>query len=352
MHLDYKATLLLNTKDVRNTLYSFLVRNLLILSNPQITKARSENFKSKIDLDFWLSMWVGISEAICLLSTSLGKLAHYFTQQPLFFPSNISRSFISLFKPTYLNVSYYSTAKPATKDKFNEWLAGLIDGDGCFQLSKKGYGSLEIVMELRDKHCLYQVKQKYGGSVKLRAGDNHLRYRLHHKTGLIDLVNGVNGLLRNPIRIIQLGKICLKYNIDLKDSKPLTYYDGWLAGFFDADGSIYMNESSGQLLITVSQKNRLLLDRLVNLYGGQIYPMIKQGAFKWTCFRKDEIIFLTNNYFKVNPSRSEKQTRLNMVEKFYELWQLHAHIAGAESVLGKAWKNYKTKWDNVVFKDK
>ena len=116
-------------------------------------------------------------------------------------------------------------------DKFNEWLAGIIDGDGCFLLSKKGYASLEIVTQLRDKRCLYLIKQKYGGSVKLHAGDNYLRYRLHHKAGLIGLINGVNGLIRNPIRILQLGKICEKYGIELKDPQPLTYYSGWLAGF-------------------------------------------------------------------------------------------------------------------------
>lgn len=235
--------------------------------------------------------------------------------------------------------------------KFDEWLSGLIDGDGCFQLSKKGYASLEIVMELRDKHCLYQIKQKYGGSVKLRAGDNHLRYRLHHKAGLLCLINAVNGLIRNPVRVLQLSKICLKYNIDLKNSEPLTYYSGWLAGFFDADGSIYMNEASGQLFITASQKNRFLLDDLVKLYGGQIYVMVKQGAFKWTCFRKDDIISLVNDYFKVNPCRSEKLVRLNIVEKFYDLRKLHAHSATADSVLGKAWKNYTKKWNSVI-KDK
>jgi len=53
---------------------------------------------------------------------------------------------------------------------FNQWLAGLIDGDGCFQLSKKGYASLEITVETRDKHCLYQIKHKFGGSIKLRPG--------------------------------------------------------------------------------------------------------------------------------------------------------------------------------------
>lgn len=248
------------------------------------------------------------------------------------------------------NESPKSTDGDSANKKFNEWLAGLIDGDGCFQLSKKGYASLEIVMELRDKHCLYQIKDKFGGSVKLRAGDNHLRYRLHHKAGLLNLINAVNGLIRNPVRILQLGKICEKYGIELIAPQPLTYNDGWFAGFFDSDGSIYMNELSGQLYITVSQKNKFLLSALVELYGGSIYVMVKQGAFKWTCYRKNDILSLANNYFKVNPSRSEKRVRLNMVNKFYELRRLHAHSATPNSVLGKVWKNFTIKWNEVVNK--
>jgi hypothetical protein len=135
-------------------------------------------------------------------------------------------------------------------------------------------------MELRDKHCLYQIKDKFGGSVKLRAGNNHLRYRLHHKTGMLNLIHSINGLIRNPARILQLGKICDNYGIKLIDPKPLTYNSGWFAGFFDSDGSIYMNDKSGQLFITASQKNKYILDALVVLYGGTIYPMVKVGAFK------------------------------------------------------------------------
>lgn len=131
-----------------------------------------------------------------------------------------------------------------------------------------------------------------GGSVKLYGGDNYLRYRLHHKEGLLNLINKVNGLLQNPIRILQLGKICEIYNIELKDPKPLTYYNGWLAGFFDTDGSIYLNDDSGQIFITASQKNRFILEALVELYGGTIYSMVKQEAFKWTCFKKKEVLSL------------------------------------------------------------
>lgn len=259
-------------------------------------------------------------------------------------------------KPFSNTVNYYTTLpdknnsnqKSVKDDKFNEWLAGIIDGDGCFQLSKKGYACLEIVTQLRDKRCLYLIKQKYGGAVKLYAGDNYLRYRLHHKVGLLNLINGVNGLIRNPIRILQLGKICDKYGLNLKDTQPLTYYNGWLAGFFDTDGSIYLNDKSGQIYITASQKNRFILDALVELYGGQIYTMVKTGSFKWTCFRKKEILSLVNDYFKVNPCRSEKLTRLTMANRFYELRQLHAHTASPNSDLGKAWKHFLVKWNSLI----
>ena len=234
--------------------------------------------------------------------------------------------------------------------KFYEWLAGIIDGDGCFLVSKKGYCSLEIVTQLRDKKILYLIKQKFGGSVKLVSGNNHLRYRLHHKKGLLNLISKINGLMRNPIRVLQLGRICEIYEIELKDSKPLTYYSGWLAGFFDTDGSIYLSETSGQLFITAVQKNRYILEALVELYGGTIYPMVKQEAFKWTCFKKKEVLSLVNDYFKVNPCRSEKFMRITMVNDFYKLRNLHAHSASDNSDLGKAWKYYTIKWNSFMDK--
>ena len=92
---------------------------------------------------------------------------------------------------------YKSSYNRGEKDRFYEWLGGIIDGDGCFLVSKKGYCSLEIVTQLRDKKILYLIKQKFGRSVKLISGNNHLRYRLHHKAGLLNLVNKVNGLIRN-----------------------------------------------------------------------------------------------------------------------------------------------------------
>jgi hypothetical protein len=81
-------------------------------------------------------------------------------------------------------------------------------------------------MDARDKKALYEIKQKYGGSIKLVSNANALRYKLRHKKGLISLINDVNGHLRNPARLLQINKLCVKYNIELKYPEPLTFNNG------------------------------------------------------------------------------------------------------------------------------
>jgi hypothetical protein len=229
-----------------------------------------------------------------------------------------------------------------SEDKvFNQWLAGLIDGDGCFLLSKKGYASLEIVSHIRDKNCLYQIKQKFGGSIKIRAGLNHLRYRLHHKLGLLNLIDKINGEIRNPIRLLQLNKICDKYNIPIIQPLRLTYENGWFSGFFDSDGSVYLNLLSSQLYITAGQKNKYLLDLICDLYGGSIY--IEKTSFKWVVYKKSEIIKLLD-YFLICPCRSAKINRIKAINKYLELRELKAHLAKDSTILGKAWKIFLLKW--------
>jgi hypothetical protein len=38
-------------------------------------------------------------------------------------------------------------------------------------------------MDIRDERCLNIIKNRYGGSVKLRSGAKAVRYRIHHKEG-------------------------------------------------------------------------------------------------------------------------------------------------------------------------
>ena len=78
-------------------------------------------------------------------------------------------------------------------------------------------------MDVRDVYCLSRIKTHYGGSIKLRVGNNSIRYRLHHKAGLLILLNDVNGRLRNSNRLLQFSKLCANYAIFMSDTLTLLY---------------------------------------------------------------------------------------------------------------------------------
>ena len=289
---------LLSTLTISYVLHTSKVKNFLIYYNPQVTNV--------------FNSLVGTSEAICLLNKrSIHNL------------SNSSRDL-----------------------KFKQWLAGLIDGDGCFTLSKKGYAGLEITMDIRDERALQIIKNVYGGSLKLRSNANALRYRLHHKEGLLNIINDINGLIRNPIRLVQLNNVCLKYDITLNWPEKLTHNNGWLSGFFDADGTITINKTNWQLSISIGQKTTELLNPLIELYGGNVY--IDKGSsesFKWYITKKEDILKLIE-YFKEYPPRSAKINRLHLVPKFYELKSIKAHKATFDTLLAKSWDIFIKKWMN------
>jgi hypothetical protein len=265
------------------------VKILKNMNNPQVTKASNS--------------WVGTSEAIRLL-----------------------------------------TIDNKNNKKWNEWLAGLIDGDGSFLLSKKNYASLEITMDIRDEHALQIIKNVYGGSIKLRSNANALRYRLHHKSGLLALINDVNGHIRNSNRLIQFNKILDKYNLQLIYPKKLNYDNGWLSGFFDADGTVTINCTNTQLSISASQKTAEILQPLIELYRGNIYiDNGKSQSFKWYITKREDILNLLE-YFKNYPSRSAKKNRLHLIPKYYELKDLKAHKANQGSYLEKSWRIFLSKW--------
>ena len=293
---------LLGTLCVTLKYWGSKVKILIMKDNSQVTKA--------------FNSWVGTSEAIRLLS-----------------------------KRFYIKINHPKNPHGISR-KWNQWLAGLIDGNGCFHITKKGYASLEITMDIRDEHALYKIKNIYGGSVKLVTGKRALRYCLRHKEGFLALVKDVNGEIRNSVRLMQLNKICLKYNIALIYPEKLTYENGWLSGFFDADGTITLNKCNGQLAIALTQKTSEVLQPLIDIYGGSIYIDKTNNSFKWYTSNKESILNLVE-YFKNFPSRSLKKNRLHLIPRCYELKNIGAHIALQESdpLLFKSWIYFLEKWD-------
>jgi len=81
-------------------------------------------------------------------------------------------------------------------------------------------------MSLQDEHALAIIKQKLGGSIKLRSGVSAIRYRLHNKKGMIDLINRINGKIRHSSRIKQLDSVCLNLGINIIYPSDITINNG------------------------------------------------------------------------------------------------------------------------------
>ena len=310
--------ILFSTKGKRFFVISliFLVIIYSVLSNPQVTNAQLILYLININNED-PSMLVGTSETVRMFSTCL------------------------------CSKNEYKKGNDEVKDlKFRQWIAGVIDGDGNFHISKKGYVELSVVMEARDIACLYKLKQRYGGSVKATSHARAIRFRLHHMAGIQQVIKDVNGLIQNPVRYLQLKKVCIIYNIDVLPSVQLDYNSAYLSGLFDSDGSVYYNKQSMQVFITVSQKGRELLGILVPVFGGVVRPSNKNAtAFKWTVSKKQDILNLIDNYFHWNNCVSAKNKKFGLVKQFYYLASIGALKAPEDSVLGKSFSQFVDRWE-------
>lgn len=252
--------------------------------------------------------------------------------------------------PIYESLPKNLKFSPEVRARYwNQWLAGLIDGDGCFLVSKKGYVSLEITVALKDVGALAQIKQKCGGSLKNRAGSCSVRYRLHHKEGIISLIHRVNGEIRHPIRQQQFQKICQFLNIVPILPNPLTVSSGWFAGFFDADGTLFLSLHGcfPQLRLSVTQKQREVVEWYQFVFGGSIYyDRSQNGYWSWTIQSRKSLLEIVE-YFKIFPSRTSKVQKLHLVPSFYALLDQKAHLASETSPQGKVWKSLIERWKSV-----
>ena len=140
-------------------------------------------------------------------------------------------------------------------------------------------------MGLEDEHALAIIKQKLGGSIKLRSGVKALRYRLHNKKGMVELINRINGNIRHTSRIKQLDLICSILKINIKYPSDLTINNGWFSGFFDADGTITYSIKNNHPQLTISVTNKLLVDVVAfkDIFSGNIYyDKGQNGYYKWS----------------------------------------------------------------------
>lgn len=255
-----------------------------------------ETTLSSITIDYIISLFITTPRnlrllGVVLVSTTLRFIADIVTNLVMRSNQQVTNSFINLvgtsvtlriasllLASTNITNTTHTPCLPdisnaSENNKFNEWLAGIIDGDGSFLVSKLGHSCCEITMGENDYHTLMSIKNKLGGSVKLRAGVRAYRYRLHNREGMVNLVNRVNGNIRNSKRVPAFIKVCISLNIPYRPAAALSgTSNAWFSGFFDADGTITakLDTQSPSITISVSNKEKVDVEPFL-VFKGNIY---------------------------------------------------------------------------------
>ena len=286
----------------------------------------------------------------CLLNGSPTIFISDFLVKPRFSKNGLSKTQSAgnqRHKSSLVGTSETTCATTFPKS-FCEWLAGIIDGDGSLQVSKKGYTSLEITVGLEDLRLLRYIQDKLGGSIKKRSGAKAYRYRLHNKIGMIKLINCINGHIRHSNRLLQLHRVCQVLDISVILPITLDAKSNWFAGFFDADGTIglYMKNLVPQLSIRVTNKLLQDVEYFKTVFGGNIYfDSSCNGYYQWSIQSKKDVMVMLD-YFKSSTFRSHKSQRFFLIEEYYNLYNLKAFKH--DSIHHKVWLDFLDKWEKLM----
>jgi len=288
-----------------------------------------------------------------------------------------------------MSVEEKKTTKPLVQrgakpfDVNPDWLAGFIDGGGCFLVNKAGYASVEITVGSLDTPVLKKLQHIYGGSVKSRAGSRSVRYRCVNKPCLELIVHAVNGRLRNIIRTQQLKKVCDLYGLTLQTPQPYSWDSAYASGLFDGNGTIVLsvqkhtapkNEpglsgkksrlnhaTSVVLTLSITQKYRENLSFLkshmylscggtkkqTSSFGRLCYDKRQNGRYTWDVTRRADVLQLCH-YFDLYPCYGSRRHRIALVKAFYALVDgkltPNSFQQKNNPFHQQLWRNFATDW--------
>jgi Cytochrome C and Quinol oxidase polypeptide I/LAGLIDADG endonuclease len=217
---------------------------------------------------------------------------------------------------------------------FYYWLAGIIDGDGNFDIRKDSSNRLvlkaiRIKLHNRDVRILTRI-QNYLHIGRIRADKNkpHSIYIVSTKKEMKFLINCLNGLIK--IKISGFTKACIYFNIDFKEPDyNIGPFDPYFSGLIDTDGSIVFNFSGNRIECNIEFKyneytRKLNFDNVIPYYKPCVFFRKQKGKnknkeYKSITFRYQTVKGMMDiyNYFMKNRLYSDfKFYRVTKIKEF------------------------------------
>ena len=150
------------------------------------------------------------------------------------------------FSETIRQISYFNQ-----EELFFNWLAGIIDGDGNFDIrninSKVVLKAIRIKLHNRDVRILTRIQDKlHIGRIRADKNKPHSLWIISKKEEMSFLVNKLNGLIR--LKVEGFKKACDFLDINyIEANYTLLPFDPYFSGLVDTDGTIVYNFNSNRI---------------------------------------------------------------------------------------------------------
>lgn len=232
------------------------------------------------------------------------------------------------------------------EEKFFKWLAGVIDGDGNFDirkvkseknenLNRYALKAIRIKLHNRDIRILTRILNKvHFGRIKTINNKPYSMYIVSTKKDMSFLINNLNGLIR--IKVDSFKKACDLYQIPyIEPDYKIKPYDPYFAGLIDTDGSIVFNFTGNRIECNLEFKynaytSKLDLNEVIPNY--KPYILLRTHSNKKTNCKYKSIAFKFQtvkgmlplyDYFLINRLYSDfKYYRVTQIKKFIEIRDL------------------------------
>ena len=123
-----------------------------------------------------------------------------------------------------------------------------------------------------------------------------------------------------------------------------------ISGVYGKVQRLMYSKGHNQCIIKCTNKEKINIDPFRSLNAGTFYfEKNKENKTKWHWVIKQNEIYIFLNYLKENPLKgTKKKRRIHLIPEYIRLKSIKAHLAKADSILFKEWKNFCIKWYNLI----
>lgn len=212
--------------------------------------------------------------------------------------------------------------------EFFKWLAGIIDGDGNFDIrsinSKLVLKAIRIKLHDRDIRILSHIQNiLHIGRIRSDKNKPHSMWIISKKEEMLFLINNINGLIR--LKVIGFKKSCDYLGIDYKEANyNIEPNDPYLAGLVDTDGTIVYNYAGNRIECNLEFEHnefsgKLNLDNVIPNYKPAVLFRKSHNSIAYKYQNVKDMVFLYD-YFMINRLYSDfKFYRVSKIKKFIEV---------------------------------